>query len=281
MAFLSVILLTNMTAFSQKKKITKLSDHLKEISGLTFLNDSILVAHNDSGNEPILYFLNLKGKEIHSVIVENAVNRDWEDITTDGKGTLFIGDIGNNKNDRKDLCIYKINNKDILTKETVKAEKISFSYPDQKAYPPDKKNLNFDSESIAYSNDSLYIYTKCRTEPWKGITYCYTIPAKTGTYKANKKYELLIGKDGWWKDAVSAVEIKSEKLYLLTYNRLVIYNLFNGKITFDTRILLGSISQNEALAINSKGLIYMADEKNKLLGGGNLYSIKIPKKNED
>ena len=276
-ALILVLLFTNTMDFGQKKKITKLPEHLKEISGLTFLNDTVLVAHNDSGNYPSLYFLNLQGKQIHKVTVENATNKDWEDITSDGKGNIYVGDIGNNDYNRTDLCIYKISGKEILTKETIKAEKINFSYPDQKLFPPDKKDFHYDSEGIAFSNDSIYIYTKCCTEPWDGKSYCYTLPCKAGTYKANKKYELVIGKTGWWKDAVTAVEIKNQKHYLLTYNRIVIYELIDGKILFDTRILLGTISQNEALAINSKGLIYMADEKNKLLGGGYLYSIKNPK----
>lgn len=281
LTFLFVIVCSHTIAFGQKKKIAKLPDHLKEISGLTFLNDTVLVAHNDSGNDPILYFLNLNGKQIHSVTVENATNKDWEDITSDENGTIYIGDIGNNNNNRTDLCIYKVSGKEILTKETVKAEKISFSYPDQKCFPPEKKDLYYDSEAIAFANDSIFIYTKCWTEPWDGKSYCYTIPTKTGTYKANKKYDLVIGKTGWWKDAITAVEIKNQTHYLLTYNRLIVYQLVNGNITFDRRVLLGPVSQNEALAINSKGLIYMADEKSKLLGGGYLYSIKIPKKHED
>lgn len=278
---LTFLLVTNTLAFGQKKKIARLPDHLIEISGLTFLNDTVLVAHNDSGNDPILYFLNLNGKQIHSVIIENATNKDWEDITSDGNGTIFIGDVGNNNNSRTDLCIYRVNGKDILTKETVTAEKISFSYPDQTLFPPEKHNLHYDSEAISFYDDSIFIYTKCWAEPWDGKSFCYTIPSKAGTYNANKKYDLVIGKTGWWKDAVTAVEIQNQKHYFLTYNRLIIYDLVNGNITFDKRVLLGPVSQNEALAINSKGLIYMADEKSKLLGGGYLYTIKIPEKDEN
>jgi hypothetical protein len=34
-------------------------------------------------------------------------NIDWED-TKDKNGNLYVGDFGNNDNERKDLCIYKI-----------------------------------------------------------------------------------------------------------------------------------------------------------------------------
>jgi hypothetical protein len=32
------------------------------------------------------------------------------------------------------------------------------------------------------------------------------------------------------------------------------------------------------MAVNSKGVIFIADEQNKLLGGGNLYTVTEPKK---
>ena len=116
-----IILLFTGNSFSQKlEKIAKLPDSMKEISGLCFLNDTVLVGHNDSGNEPILYFLNLKGQKIHQVEVLEAKNNDWEDITADGKGHLYIGDIGNNNNSRKKLRIYKVSTWNILKKKEVK-----------------------------------------------------------------------------------------------------------------------------------------------------------------
>ncbi len=263
--------------FGQKKKIAKLPDHLKEISGLTFLNDTVLVAHNDGGNNASLYFLNLQGVQIHSVIVENAKNKDWEDITSDGKGFIYIADIGNNENNRDNLCIYKINTLDILKKESVNAEKINIRYTEQKDFPPEASKLYFDAEALAYYNDSLYIFTKCRTEPFDGKSFCYTVPTKPETYKLTKDFELFIGNEGWWKDCVTGAEIKNNKAYILTYNRLIIYTITKGKFKFSKNISLESVSQYESVAINSKGVIYIADEKNKLLGGGNLYLVEEPK----
>ena len=254
---------------------------LKEISGLAFLNDTVMVCMNDSGNDPELFFLNLNGEQIHKVTVENATNRDWEDITTDGKGTIYVGDIGNNDNSRTDLCVYKINGKGILKKETVKAEKISFSYPDQKEFPPELKNLHFDSEAMAFNNDSLYIYTKCRAEPWDGKCFCYVIPTKVGTYKAKKLSDLYIGKNGWWKDAVTGAEIRNKKCYLVTYNRILIYTIQDDKLKYDRKISLETISQYESIAVSPTGKIYVADERNKLLGGGKIYIVKEKKEKKD
>ena len=46
----------------------------------------------------------------------------------------------------------------------------------------------------------------------------------------------------------------------------------------EKQIGLGKISQKEAVAVNSLGHIFVADERHKVLGGGNLYRVKIPKK---
>ncbi|MCF8433385.1 MAG: hypothetical protein K9G37_02850, partial [Crocinitomicaceae bacterium] len=43
-------------------KKVRLSAELKEISGLEKFNDSLLIAINDSGNSPELFFIDLKGE---------------------------------------------------------------------------------------------------------------------------------------------------------------------------------------------------------------------------
>ncbi len=52
----------------------RLNSALKEISGLEVVNDTIFVAINDSGNEPIVFYLNKKGKITHQLFLKNAKN---------------------------------------------------------------------------------------------------------------------------------------------------------------------------------------------------------------
>jgi hypothetical protein len=178
---LLIIILFVGNSFSQKlEKVAKLPDTMKEISGLCFLNDTVMVGHNDSGNEPILYFLNLKGQKIHQVEVLEAKNNDWEDITADGKGHLYIGDIGNNNNSRKKLRIYKVSTWNILKKKEVKAEEIEIDYAEQKEIPTAEKDWHFDAEAIAYYKDSIYIFTKCRAKPFDGRSFQYAVSTKAG-----------------------------------------------------------------------------------------------------
>jgi hypothetical protein len=223
---------------------------------------------------PYFIFLNLNGTLIHQVTIRNAKNVDWEDISSDGKHTLFIGDIGNNNNKRKDLCIYRVNSQGILDSTTVVAEKIRYNYPEQLNFPPNKHDLYYDAEALAYYRDSLYVLTKCRTEPFDGKSFWYILPSKNGTYTARKTGELLLGEKGIFSDAITAADIVSNTLYVLTYNRLMEYDLDLKQFDSTKTIRFRMLSQKEAVAIDSKGAIFVADERHRILGGGKLYKIK-------
>jgi uncharacterized protein YdgA (DUF945 family) len=56
----------------------------------------------DSGNANKIYGLNQTRKNI----TIRMLKIDWEEITKDKEGNLYIGDFGNNEN-KEDLCIYK------------------------------------------------------------------------------------------------------------------------------------------------------------------------------
>ena len=68
-----VFLFSFFTFFVYSQKSILLSDELKEISGIQFINDSLLVAHNDGGNGPMLYFLNPNtGSILKRVVVKDV-----------------------------------------------------------------------------------------------------------------------------------------------------------------------------------------------------------------
>lgn len=247
---------------------------LKEISGWVFVNDSTLVAHNDSGNDPVLYVLNTDGTIRHETLLEGTGNIDFEDIATDRKGNIYLADFGNNGNTRKDLAIYKLNMWNVLHDDAVTGKAIAFSYEDQEAFPPAAAQRYFDAEALAYYKDSLYIFTKCRTEPFDGKCMIYRLPVTPGTHKAVYKTYLKTGKRGWLKDSVTAADIRNGELYLLTYTKMLIYTLGKDrKGTFKTQVSMLPISQKEALAVHKNGKIYVTDERQKLIGGGTIFVV--------
>jgi hypothetical protein len=55
---------------------------LDETSGLVAsqMNSGVLWTHNDSGDGPFIYALSAQAEVLCTVRVQNATNRDWEDI---------------------------------------------------------------------------------------------------------------------------------------------------------------------------------------------------------
>ena len=85
---------------------------------------------------------------------------------------------------------------------------------------------------------------------------------------------MVIGKRDWFRDAVTAASIHDGKLYILTYNRIITHTFENGRAKYESHQTLLPITQKEALAVHSNGKFYIADERQKLVGGGNMYVIK-------
>lgn len=271
--FLLLFCTISLNAQYREVKV-KLSEELNEISGLEIINDSLLVAHNDSGNKPQLYFISTDGNIQHTTVITNAKNVDWEDLTQDDKGNLYIADVGNNLNSRKDLCIYKVKISEALKHDSVRAEIISIHYQNQIAFPPTEENLDYDCESIYWKEDSLYLVTKSRSKPWKGITTIYGLPAKAGDQIAVPIDSILIGEKRWQKDAVTSADVQGDILCLLTYNRMIIYKDEKGELQKCASYKFKKYNQKEALVMESLDKIYVAAEKHRLLGGPYLYIIR-------
>lgn len=269
-----IVAFISFVSFSQEITTYHLEEKLSEISGLEQLNASTLVAINDGGNKAELYLFDLKGNPIKTVSVSNATNGDWEDLAKDNQ-YLYIGDIGNNKNNRKDLCVYKVKITDVLNKTDVEAEKISFSYYDQKDFPPTKQFLNFDAEGMIVYRNAIFIFSKNRTEPFNGVCTVYSIPTIPGKYTAKYQSDFIVGDEGWWKDAITAVDIFEEEVYILTYNRIFKLNIANLEVKPSFEYVFDRTTQKEAIVVVDKNTIMIADEKQKIIGGGNLYKMKM------
>ncbi|MEO9512500.1 MAG: hypothetical protein ABJN84_09500 [Flavobacteriaceae bacterium] len=256
----------------------KLPSKLSEVSGIETINRSSAWVIEDNGNKDHLYAINLQGKLIKDFKVKNAKNTDWEDLAQDHKGNLFIGNFGNNANDRKDLSIYKLKNPDQETGNSVKAEKITFHYPEQKKFPPKKSNLTFDCEAFFYNNNFLYLITKNRSRPYTGKAFVYRIPAKKGSYTAE-----LIGEFTTCTDqqfcSVTAADISPDGKKVVLLGSGFIWVFTNFKSDNFTKGTLRTIdvyhrTQQESICFLDNNTVLIADEQSKTKGR-NLYSFTI------
>ncbi len=239
---------------------TPIDDNLAELSGWCFVNDSTLIAHNDGGNESCLYVLNLNGVIQKKVQLLNTQNIDFEDIAFDGKDYLFLADFGNNLNSRKDLVIHKIKLQSVLHETQVPTERIAFHYPEQTEFPPVASALNYDAEALVFKNDSLWIFTKCRTKPFTGRSNIYALPTQPGNYSAKWMGSVVLQHQrDWYRDAVTGADLKDNTLFLLTYNRVEVYD-WNSELPVFTSSYDLPLSQMEAIAAFSTSTVWIGNE---------------------
>ena len=89
-----------------------------------------------------------------SVHRKRGTNQDWEDVTSDGVN-LYIADMGNNRNARRNLGIYVVPWDSLSDTQAATATRfIPVYYPEQTGFPPLERH--FDSESLFFADGSLY-----------------------------------------------------------------------------------------------------------------------------
>ncbi|UOX34377.1 hypothetical protein LXD69_02415 [Flavobacterium sediminilitoris] len=277
----SLLLLFLVLSCSEKKtELTvsyKLPEKLDEVSGIAYINNKTFVIE-DSKNKNSIYILKKNGKVDTEINIENIKNEDWEDLTSDALGNVYIGNFGNNKNNRKDLSIDKISI-DQLDGDSISAnEKITFYYPEQTLFPPSKKELLYDCEAFFEWNGSFYLFTKNRSKGFDGTTLIYKIPNKAGHHKAQLLTTFKTCDDSKTCAITSAaISNDGSKMVLLTHTTIWLFEDFTddyftkGKIS---ALELHHQSQKEAICFKDDDTILIADEK-KTKDDGNIYVVSL------
>jgi len=255
---------------------------LKEVSGIIYSEkDNLFWTLEDSGNANKIYGLSVNDGSIQKkMIIVNTPNIDWEDITKDAAGNLYIGDFGNNDNVRKDLCIYKIDKNSLDKDEVIPDYKVSFSYPEQQDFPPKKTKLFFDVEGFFEYNGNFYLFTKNRSKGFDGTSLVYKISNKAGTQQA-----ILMGKfktcDSYNHCQITSAAISPDdsKVVLLTHDKVFLFenfkdnNFLNG---IQKEFKLNHFSQKEAVCFKDNKTLIIADEKTNKVGG-KVYEVSLDK----
>ena len=262
------LLFNNLGAQEIISKI-ELPSYINETSGLEYYKD-YLVTHNDSGNQPIIYYLNESGEVIIERNFSELQNNDWEDLTADKK-FIYIADIGNNFDTRDNLRIIKVP----LDSADNSFEIINFYYPEQEDFSFNQ-NSKYDAEGLISIKDFLIIFTKNRA---KKITEIYKLPKKPGNYKAE-----LIGKIDI--ESIVTASDYNEKLKLLVltstkdFNEYYIHKIKNFNVLkiknfkIDTYEIPIGKTQVEAIKIIDKKNFWITSEA-ELFGSPFLYKISL------
>ncbi|MBK9335669.1 MAG: hypothetical protein IPM98_03390 [Lewinellaceae bacterium] len=165
---------------------TVLPEVIREVSGMARTPAGHLWMLNDSRNPPELFLFDPVANQLLETRILPIPNRDWEDLALAPSGVIYIGDFGNNRNARRDLCIFRYD------PGTQTLDSILFHYPDQYAFPPlDQRDWNFNCEAMVFFQDSLHLFSKV---VFKGnfVTKHYVLPARPGRYVAELRDSLLL-----------------------------------------------------------------------------------------
>lgn len=174
---------------------------INEMSGIvkSRRRDNLYWVHNDSGDSARLFAIDGAGnsvlptyskftyygdepedgkKQWEGFEVLYAENIDWEDIAIDAN-YLYIADVGNNGNARRNLAIYMVSEIDpTASTRSAVIKKLPVAYPEQAQYPPEQRH--YDSESLFVHAGKLYLITKHRAggfmrAPWEAGANLYRL----------------------------------------------------------------------------------------------------------
>ncbi|MEL6717504.1 MAG: hypothetical protein AAFP82_02185 [Bacteroidota bacterium] len=266
-----ILLFFSFQIYAQKKKV-KLPNELYEASGLYAASPDSLYWLNDSGNSAEIYLTNANGELLNTIGLPLR-NRDWEDLTHDDKGNLYIGDFGNNANKRRDLKIY------IYNLRTQILDSITYVYPDQTQFPPAVEYRNFDMEGFFWHQNRLHLFSKNKLRKGNYYTKHYTLPAMPGQQDLQLRDSILLKKR---VVTAAAISPDGQAVALLAYDfgfalgfipnsKVSIFllqtyggdNYFSGTLSEQKLCFFSPIHQYEALDFIDNQHALIASEKAK------------------
>ena len=248
-----------------------LSKKLDETSGLEIINKQ-LVTINDSGNDPVLFYINESGNILDERKLNCCKNNDWESLAADSD-YVYIADFGNNYDTRKNLSIIKI---PIDKSSNENPEIINFLYPEQKKFKRIYRRSEYDAEALISFGDILLIFTKNKR---KKITEIYSLPKYGGNFKAQKigslnTESIVTGADYDKKTntLVLTSTINFDEYYILVINDFSLNNK-DHKINM-YEIPIGK-TQVEAIKIIDENTFWITSEDESSSSSARLMKIKL------
>jgi hypothetical protein len=266
---LTALIIISCNSNSQNKDYAVkalLPKQLKEISGIVSAGNEIFAISDKP--HPVFFKLSDKGDLLQEITLKNATVSDVEAITADDK-YVYIGDVGDNEGDRQTRSIIKVLKANIGSGPNVEVsgEVINFIFSDE--VMTDKKKLNdYDCESLLSYNDSLYLFTKRRTDDRSEL---FVLPKTSGTHVARSV--AIFETHGLITDA--AINSSNNEVALTGYEKghtspfIIFFKNFKSNNFFSgtaERIELGNKKtgwQIEGVTYKGDNMVYFSCEETK------------------
>jgi hypothetical protein len=242
------------------ERLGELPAEVEESSGLAIsrARPGVFWTHNDAGHDATLFAIDSTGLLLASIEVTGARNIDWEDIAlaacSDGE-CLYIGDIGDNRENRETIVIYRVPEPAPGDARTAPAQSFRLRYPDQ---PRDAESLFVTSDARVFiiskgRSDAVGVYVAQLPEPGGVATLRLTQALTDVTPQFPQQVTgAALAPDG---RTVAVRSYTSFRLYRLEGERL-------QPLMDEPGVDLVSLAepQGEAIDIRSDGVVFLTSE---------------------
>ena len=244
---------------------TTLLPEVPEASGLAVSRRTkgILWSHNDSGNAPVLFAIDVSGTVQGRVRVP-AMARDWEDISAascPAGECLYIADIGDNGLSRRRVQIYRVPEPPPSAAESAQPEMFEASYPDGP----------HNAEALFVVGPALFVVTRDRV----GALYRLTLPASGGAQLTFER----IGQLGLGAVSDAETARDGQSVVVRTSHEAVVYRAADivrgGTVPYGFRIPIDGLkeSQGEGVALDGN-MLYLVSEGRPWRRAGRFISLR-------
>ncbi len=186
---------------------------LAEPSGVTPASgDGQYWGLNDSGHSAELHLFDDRGQVLQSVRVTGSSNKDWEALTQDADGNLYIADVGDNGRKRAKYTIYRVPEPLPGASETKKVTPFHFNYSDGESH---------DAESAFFLNGKFCLITKEKSYETMPTLFCIDT-LQSGAKSVARKVGTLAVR-GRVTDAAYSAE--RDQLAVLTFRGVAFFDV--------------------------------------------------------
>lgn len=221
--------------YGDTRKLVQVQDRdLKEASALAASSrwPGVYWTLNDSGNSATVYALDEQGRSRGTFRVDDADNEDWEALQVgpgkDGGTALYIGDIGDNNEKRRDIRIYRVPEPEVgpaggraPSGRTAQAEMFRLTYPDGA----------HDAEALLVHPTTGEVLIVTKEAPGRSTVYRVPMPLDSRrTVRMEEVAKLDLARAGVRTDVVNdaTVTVDARRVTLRTYGSGLEYDVPAG-----------------------------------------------------
>ena len=268
------------------------SEQLKEASGLAAsrLNDDVLFAINDSGNEPRLFALGVNGQHLGAWAINYPSLHDFEDMASfelAGVPYLLIADTGDNLYWRPRVTLLILAEPDITQLSAASLLEPAWSF--QMKYPSGYRDV--EAVAVDEKEERIYLVSKRRIPP-----EVFSLPLKPDkkTLVAGRLASLPgiprpderdLREDRWngkYRSSPTAMDINGRRALVVTYKDAYLFtrsiwgNWAGAFVNNPVRIPLPDIYALESGAFSADGdVFYVLGERKKGVGRMGLFRVAL------